>query len=198
MRLQIAELRRLMRSALVRDNETKKKGHRAAEFVQCNFLWDASFELMVQRTLRCTDLPRDGKNSENQPHRPNGLISACIETHNNEFTIAECLASMAPYVDDILVVDAESDDRTVAIAVEYGARVVSRSPQVNPHAIGNLITSDWLFWIQPDKVLEPACGRQIKPLALAQPAASTQVTMRLDATEIGNPLQLTLTKNTPR
>ena len=43
---------------------------------------------------------------------------------NEEATLARCLASAAPWVSEMLVVDTGSTDRTVAIAEELGARVV--------------------------------------------------------------------------
>ena len=51
-------------------------------------------------------------------------ISACIITLNEERNLPRCLASVAPLVDEILVVDSGSTDATVAIAEKFGARVV--------------------------------------------------------------------------
>ncbi len=51
-------------------------------------------------------------------------ISGVIITYNEEWHIAECIRSMQPIVDEVLVVDSFSTDRTVEIAESLGARVL--------------------------------------------------------------------------
>jgi glycosyltransferase involved in cell wall biosynthesis len=51
-------------------------------------------------------------------------ISACIITLNEERNLPRCLASVAPLVDEILIVDSGSTDKTLEIAQKFGARVV--------------------------------------------------------------------------
>lgn len=43
-------------------------------------------------------------------------INACILTNNEEESIEKCLQNMAPYVDEIVIVDGFSEDGTVEIA----------------------------------------------------------------------------------
>ncbi len=50
-------------------------------------------------------------------------ISLCMIVKNEEETLPRCLASAAPYVDEIVVVDTGSNDRTVEIAESFGAKV---------------------------------------------------------------------------
>ena len=51
-------------------------------------------------------------------------ISACMITLNEELNLPRCLKSVAPLVDEILLVDSGSTDATLKIAGEFGARVV--------------------------------------------------------------------------
>jgi glycosyltransferase involved in cell wall biosynthesis len=51
-------------------------------------------------------------------------ISACLITLNEERNLPRCLKSVAPLVDEILVVDSGSTDGTLEIAGQFGARVV--------------------------------------------------------------------------
>ena len=51
-------------------------------------------------------------------------ISACIITHNEERNLPRCLKSVAPLVDEILIVDSGSTDATPEIAAQFGARLV--------------------------------------------------------------------------
>jgi glycosyltransferase involved in cell wall biosynthesis len=53
-------------------------------------------------------------------------ISACIIVLNEERNLPRCLKSIAPLVDEILVVDSASTDATAEIAREFGARVVQQ------------------------------------------------------------------------
>ncbi len=55
---------------------------------------------------------------------PSGVVlSACLMVKNEEAMLPRCLASIRNYVDEIVVVDTGSTDRTVAIAESFGARV---------------------------------------------------------------------------
>ncbi len=51
------------------------------------------------------------------------LLSACLIARNEEWTIRQCLESLRDVVDEIILVDTGSTDRTVAIAEEMGAKV---------------------------------------------------------------------------
>ena len=80
-------------------------------------------------------------------------ISAIIHTLNEELNIANAIRSVAPWVDEIVVIDMYSDDRTAEIARSLGARVLlhEKTGFVEParayaeaQALG-----DWiLFWMR--------------------------------------------------
>lgn len=50
-------------------------------------------------------------------------ISAIIHTLNEESIIANAIRSVTPWVDEVLVIDMYSEDRTAEIARELGAKV---------------------------------------------------------------------------
>ena len=50
-------------------------------------------------------------------------ISLCMIVKNEEESLGRCLESLKGIVDEMIVVDTGSDDRTVEIAKEYGAKV---------------------------------------------------------------------------
>ena len=54
-------------------------------------------------------------------------ISLCVITQNEADRIRDCLASAAPFCDDLVVVDGGSTDDTVATAQAAGARVLTRA-----------------------------------------------------------------------
>jgi glycosyltransferase involved in cell wall biosynthesis len=51
-------------------------------------------------------------------------ISACLITLNEARNLPRCLASVAPLVDEIVVIDSGSTDATAGIALKFGARVI--------------------------------------------------------------------------
>lgn len=53
----------------------------------------------------------------------NSSVSLCMIVKNEEGCLARCLASVKPLVDEMVVVDTGSDDRTVAVATLYGAEI---------------------------------------------------------------------------
>jgi (heptosyl)LPS beta-1,4-glucosyltransferase len=53
-------------------------------------------------------------------------ITACIITLNEERNLPRCLKSVAPLVDEILIIDSGSTDGTLEIAGQFGARVVQQ------------------------------------------------------------------------
>ncbi|MBL7709985.1 MAG: glycosyltransferase family 2 protein, partial [Chitinophagaceae bacterium] len=50
-------------------------------------------------------------------------LSVVVITYNEELNIGRCLASVQTIADEIVVLDSFSDDQTISIARQYGARV---------------------------------------------------------------------------
>lgn len=50
-------------------------------------------------------------------------LSVVVITYNEELNIGRCLASVQAVADEIIVLDSFSDDQTISIARQYGARV---------------------------------------------------------------------------
>ena len=84
-------------------------------------------------------------------------LSITIITYNEERDLPRCLASL-PQNAEVIVVDSHSNDRTVAIAKNYGAKV-SSSPFVNYGEQKNkalqLATKNWVFSIDADEEISP-------------------------------------------
>ena len=99
-------------------------------------------------------------------------LSVVVITLNEEDRIRECLASVA-WADEIVVVDAGSEDKTVAIAREFTDHVVLRAwdgfaAQKNfgiEQAKG-----DWILSLDADEQVEPALREEIAAV-LADPGA---------------------------
>ncbi|MCF6155019.1 MAG: glycosyltransferase family 2 protein [Candidatus Brocadia sp.] len=91
-------------------------------------------------------------------------ISACIITLNEESRIRDCLGSVK-WVDEIIVVDSFSTDKTVDICREYTERVYQRAwpghiDQKN-YTIG-LAKNDWILSLDADERLSPGLIPEIQ------------------------------------
>ncbi len=80
-------------------------------------------------------------------------ISVIIISKDEEHDIAGCLSSVA-WADEVIVVDAQSSDRTAEVALEYTPHVhvvpwMGFGPQKN-HAL-NLATGDWVLSLDCDE-----------------------------------------------
>lgn len=99
-------------------------------------------------------------------------ISAIIITRNEEGQIRECLESLS-LCEEIILVDSFSDDATVEIAREMGAKVTQREfrgfGDQKSFAL-SLASCDWVISLDADERLTPELQAEIR-LELKQPRA---------------------------
>jgi glycosyltransferase involved in cell wall biosynthesis len=94
-------------------------------------------------------------------------ISATIVTLDEERNIARAIDGLRPCVDEIVVVDSGSSDRTREIAVELGARVVReewRGYAEQKNFAAASAAHDWILSIDADEELTPALTAEIGAL----------------------------------
>lgn len=103
--------------------------------------------------------------------RPRQRVSAVILTRNEEALIERCLRNVRDVVDDIVVVDSCSTDRTREIATRMGARVVEQTwlGWIRQRALGiQLAQHDWVLILEADEIVTPLLAASIRQ-ALAAP-----------------------------
>ena len=85
-------------------------------------------------------------------------ITACILSKGEERNIENCLQNIAPHVDEIVIVDGCSKDRTVSIARKYTNRIYQHgflgSFAVERNYSIEQATGDWVFIMDADEVCE--------------------------------------------
>ncbi|MCW2955584.1 MAG: glycosyltransferase [Thermoleophilia bacterium] len=96
-------------------------------------------------------------------------ISVCMIVKDEEEMLPGCLAAVAGHVDQVVVVDTGSTDRTREIAEEHGALVVdfawngsfsdARNESLR-HATG-----DWVLWLDADEHVVAGDAEKLRPLA---------------------------------
>lgn len=83
------------------------------------------------------------------------MISACIIVLNEESRIEKLMKNINGYVDEIVVVDGGSQDKTIEIVKKYGAKVYHRKWDNNFGAQRNFAIrkskGDWVFIIDADE-----------------------------------------------
>ena len=99
-----------------------------------------------------------GKACADRAQPAEGLtLSLCMIVKDEEEMLPRCLEAAAPAVDEIIVVDTGSSDRTIAIAKSFGAKVIefewtgsfAEARNVSIEAA----TGDWLMYLDADEVL---------------------------------------------
>lgn len=100
-------------------------------------------------------------------------LTVTVITRNEAEALADALRSVS-WADEIIVVDAESTDETVAIARQFTERVYVRPwkgyiDQKN-HA-ASLATHDWIFSLDADERVSSQLAEEIRTLMASEPAA---------------------------
>ncbi|MBI4342072.1 MAG: glycosyltransferase family 2 protein [Candidatus Omnitrophica bacterium] len=94
-------------------------------------------------------------------------LSVVVLTKNEEPRIARCLSSVR-WADELIVVDGMSEDRTVEICRQFGARVIPHAFEGSFAQERNLgmerATGEWVLQIDADDVVTPAFREAVQRL----------------------------------
>jgi tetratricopeptide (TPR) repeat protein len=112
-------------------------------------------------------------------------LSFCIIVKNEAELLPQCLDSVRPVVDEMIVVDTGSTDRTCEIAASYGARVHEFAWCDDFAAARNAslqyAQGDWILVLDADETLVPA----IVPLLLQMINSPEHLLINLVRQEVG-------------
>jgi glycosyltransferase involved in cell wall biosynthesis len=109
------------------------------------------------------------------------MLSAVVVAQNEEKNIGRCLASLQ-FADEIIVVDALSEDRTAAIAREHGARVLERKwdgfANQKQFAI-DAARGDWILLVDSDEEATAELASEIAEVVAASTGDAGQPGFRI-------------------
>ncbi len=107
-------------------------------------------------------------------HSRKPLISLCMIVKNEQHCLRECLESVKDVVDEMVIVDTGSTDKTVDIAKEFGATIG------NFNWIGDfakarnaslqLCQGEWILYMDADERLTPESAAMLRSMLLQTPA----------------------------
>lgn len=128
------------------------------------------------------------------------LLSCCMIVKNEEEFLARCLESVKPYVDEIVIVDTGSQDRTVEIARNYTERIFFHAWENDFSKHRNQSISyaqgEWILQIDADEELAPGSGEAIR--RLLQAAGAEVNSLMVNITDIDQKGRPRATFNFPR
>lgn len=102
-------------------------------------------------------------------------ISAVVNTWNEEENLPRCLGSVKDWVDEIVVMDMKSTDRTQEIAKSYGAKVFTTryTGYVEPArnlAVGQA-SGDWILILDADEQIPESLAKKLKKISSSKKSA---------------------------
>lgn len=109
-------------------------------------------------------------------------ISLCMIVKNEEMHLARCLDSISELVDEIIIVDTGSEDRTKDIAYEYTSKVYSYPWKDDFSDARNYSFSkasmDYCMWMDADDILEETQRDPFLKLKQSLPLDTDMVMMK--------------------
>jgi len=95
-----------------------------------------------------------------------GSVTCGVMCQNSETTLEMCLTSIRPHVNELVVIDGGSNDRSLCIAEQHADRVISASwPEsygLQRNRLIDSITSPWMILLDSDEVVGPNFGISLR------------------------------------
>jgi glycosyltransferase involved in cell wall biosynthesis len=92
-------------------------------------------------------------------------LTVALATFNEEKNLKKCLASVKDIANEIVIVDGTSTDKTVAVAKEFGAKVIVTKNEkifhINKQKALELATNPWILQLDADEVVSRELASEI-------------------------------------
>ncbi len=93
-------------------------------------------------------------------------LSVTLAVHNEEKFLGRCLDAIKGIADEIIIVDGQSEDKTVEIAKKYKAKIFEvKNDPINFHKQKKLAndkaTGDWILQLDADEVVSKELAKEI-------------------------------------
>src|SRR3989344_1550657 len=92
-------------------------------------------------------------------------LSVVLATRNEEENIGRCLESVKKIADEIILVDENSQDKTIEVAKQYGAKIFLEPHHdifhITKQKALDKATKDWILQLDADEVVTPELEKEI-------------------------------------
>ncbi|MFA6462577.1 MAG: glycosyltransferase family 2 protein [Candidatus Shapirobacteria bacterium] len=93
-------------------------------------------------------------------------ISVAIATYNEENNIERCLNAVSDWVDEIIIVDGNSQDKTIEVASKFKKVKIIKTTNkpifhINKNIAIDACTSDWILQLDADEIVTPELKKEI-------------------------------------
>jgi glycosyltransferase involved in cell wall biosynthesis/Flp pilus assembly protein TadD len=184
----IDALTALLQYAASNRADVRHKSELAAAHIRRHFTWEQAVAAAEKRLHTLRDLPvrRLHRSAACAARTRTARVSLCMIARNEERFLAECLQSIHDLVDEIIVVDSGSTDRTKEIAVRFGAKVIdftwvdsfsSARNESLKHATG-----EWILWLDADERLDAVNRTRLRTLLAGVGTENVAYIMRQQST----------------
>jgi len=104
--------------------------------------------------------------------------SVALAVYNEESNLADCLKSIKDIANEIVIVDGESNDKTVVIAKQFGAQVITTSNKPNFHINKQMAidacNGDWILQLDADERVSSMLAAEIQKTISADLSAGAE------------------------
>lgn len=94
------------------------------------------------------------------------LLSVALATYNEEANLASCLASVKNWVDEIVIVDGGSTDKTLAIASQFEAKIIETDNplifHINKQKALDACRNEWILQLDADEEVSDELAKEIQ------------------------------------
>ncbi len=98
------------------------------------------------------------------------IISGLIHTKDEEYNIKNAILSLIKWVDEIIVVDMNSTDKTIDIAKSYGCRIINVNDMGYADPVRELgrmaCNGDWIITLDADEMIKSSLADFLRNVAL--------------------------------
>lgn len=109
------------------------------------------------------------------------MISGVVLARNEQRNIVECLQRLRPHVDEVVLIDMRSEDRTIELARPWVDQILSHELIPNFDAARNIAIPaakhDWMWFVDADEWISEQTGRIVNQLVRQRGDELTAITI---------------------
>ncbi len=160
---------------IFKENPAELNGPQTTQLLETDSQAQDAVEVPPDKTAT-TVVERDGWPDQGTK---NPRITLAMMVRNEEAHLARCIDSVKDHVDEIVIVDTGSTDKTIEIAKSYGAKVYEHawedSFSVARNQVISHVETEWILQLDADEVMPPEDAKKIKDTMISAHNSDTNL-----------------------